>query len=77
MSAFLDIYNAWDETKYKAMLTAGRPDVPAAEKAELAGRSFDGAYSFAKSCEIVLSDNLPFAYESIAYLVDETTSAKR
>jgi D-lactate dehydrogenase len=47
------------------------------EKAELAGRSFDGAYSFAKSCEIVLSDNLPFAYESIAYLVDETTSAKR
>ena len=47
------------------------------EKAEFAGRSFDGAYSFAKSCEIVLSDNLPFAYESIVYLVDETTSAKR
>jgi len=46
------------------------------EKAELAGRSFDGAYSFAKSCEIVLSDHIPFPFESIVYLVDETTSAK-
>jgi D-lactate dehydrogenase len=47
------------------------------ERAELAGRTFDGAYSFAKSCEIVLSDHLPHAFESIVYLVDETTSAKR
>jgi D-lactate dehydrogenase len=46
------------------------------EKAELEGRSFDGAYSFAKTCEIVLSDRIPFAYESIVYLVDETTSPK-
>jgi D-lactate dehydrogenase len=46
------------------------------EKAELAGRSFDGAYSFAKTCEIVLSDQIPFPFESIVYLVDETTSAK-
>lgn len=46
------------------------------EKAELAGRSFDGAYSFAKTCEIVLSDQMPYPFESIAYLVDETTSAK-
>jgi D-lactate dehydrogenase len=46
------------------------------EKAELVGRTFDGAYSFAKTCEIVLSDHLPFPFESIVYLVDETTSAK-
>jgi D-lactate dehydrogenase len=46
------------------------------EKAELAGRSFDGAYSFGKTCEIVLSDHLSFPFESIVYLVDETTSAK-
>jgi len=47
------------------------------ERQELADRTFDGAYSFAKSCEIVLSDHLPFPFESIVYLVDETTSAKR
>jgi D-lactate dehydrogenase len=46
------------------------------EKTELAGRTFDGAYSFAKTCEIVLSDHLGLAFESIVYLVDETTSAK-
>lgn len=46
------------------------------EQTELAGRTFDGAYSFAKTCEIVLSDHLRFPFESIVYLVDETTSAK-
>ena len=46
------------------------------EAAELAGRRFDGAYSFAKSCEVVLSDRLALDYESIVYLVEETTSAK-
>lgn len=46
------------------------------EKTELAGRTFDGAYSFAKTCEIVLSDHLALPFESIVYLVDETTSAK-
>jgi D-lactate dehydrogenase len=55
------------------------PEIPDSalrdEKAELAGRHFDGAYSFARSCEIVLSDQLPYAFESIVYLVDETTSA--
>jgi len=56
------------------------PEVPAAalhdEAAELAGRDADGAYSLAKTCEIVLSDHLPYDYESIIYLVDETTEAK-
>jgi D-lactate dehydrogenase len=46
------------------------------ERTELAGRSFDGAYSFAKSCEIVLGDRLPYSFESIVYLVDETTSRR-
>ena len=46
------------------------------EKAELAGRAFDGAYSFGRTCEIVLSDHLALPFESIVYLVDETTSAK-
>jgi D-lactate dehydrogenase len=46
------------------------------EKTEIGGRTFDGAYSFAKTCEIVLSDHLALPFESIAYLVDETTSAK-
>jgi D-lactate dehydrogenase len=44
------------------------------EGRELEGRRADGAYSFGKTCEIVLSDHLPFAYESIVYLVDETTA---
>jgi D-lactate dehydrogenase len=44
------------------------------ERAELEGRRADGAYSFGKTCEIVLSDHLPFAYESIVYLVDEATA---
>jgi D-lactate dehydrogenase len=56
------------------------PEGPASalrdEAAELAGRTFSGAYSFAKTCEIVLSDQLPFTYESIVYLLDETTSSK-
>jgi D-lactate dehydrogenase len=34
----------------------------------------EGAES--KTCEIVLSDQIPFPFESIVYLVDETTSAK-
>ncbi|MGD0471882.1 MAG: FAD-binding and (Fe-S)-binding domain-containing protein [Candidatus Velthaea sp.] len=46
------------------------------EKTELSGRSFDGAYSFGKTCETVLSDHLAFPFESIVYLVDETTSAR-
>lgn len=44
------------------------------EAQELAGRSFDGAYSLARTCEIVLSDRTGRAYESLVYLVDETTA---
>lgn len=46
------------------------------EGEELKGQVADGAYSFAKTCEIVLSDRLPFEYESMAYLVAETTARK-
>ena len=46
------------------------------EARELKDRKADGAYSFAKSCELVLSDRLPYQYESIVYLVEETTKSK-
>jgi CubicO group peptidase (beta-lactamase class C family) len=36
MKKFLDVYNAWDEGGYQAMLRAGRPPVPS-EKEELSG----------------------------------------
>ncbi len=42
------------------------------EVEEVAGRSFEGAYSFAKTCEIVLSDRTGHAFESLVYLVDES-----
>jgi D-lactate dehydrogenase len=44
------------------------------EAAEVAGRVFDGAYSLAKTCEIVLSERTGRTYESLVYLVDETTA---
>ncbi len=37
MKAFLDVYNTWSEAGYKAMLTAGRPDITKGEQVELAG----------------------------------------
>ena len=40
---------------------------------EVAGRDFDGAYSFAKTCEIVLTDRTGHQFESLVYLVDEAT----
>ncbi len=43
------------------------------EHAELAGRVFDGYYSVARTCEIGLSERSGHQYESIAYLVEETT----
>jgi D-lactate dehydrogenase len=43
------------------------------EVGELAGRRFDGAYSFAKTCEITLSDRTDLPFESLVYLVDEVT----
>jgi D-lactate dehydrogenase len=47
------------------------------EAEELKSRTADGAYSSGKTCEIVLSDRLPFQYESIIYLVDETTRPRK
>ncbi len=44
------------------------------EAMEVAGRSFEGAYSLAKTCEIVLSDRTGHSFESLAYLVDEATA---
>jgi CubicO group peptidase (beta-lactamase class C family) len=37
MAKLLDVYNTWDEGKYQAMLTMGRPPVLNEEKAELGG----------------------------------------
>jgi CubicO group peptidase (beta-lactamase class C family) len=37
MAKFLDVYNAWDAAKYRAMLTAGRRPIESEEQAELAG----------------------------------------
>ncbi|MGD0875299.1 MAG: FAD-binding and (Fe-S)-binding domain-containing protein [Acidimicrobiales bacterium] len=45
------------------------------EHAELAGRVFDGYYSVARTCEIGLSERSGHHYESIVYLVEETTRA--
>jgi D-lactate dehydrogenase len=44
------------------------------EAKEIKGRSYDGAYSFGKTCEIVITDRTGYPYESIIYLVDEVTT---
>ncbi len=41
------------------------------EAKEVKGRSYDGAYSFARTCEIVLADRTGQPFESLIYLVDE------
>ena len=43
------------------------------EQAELAGRHYDGYYSVARTCEIGLSERSGQQFESIVYLVEETT----
>jgi CubicO group peptidase (beta-lactamase class C family) len=44
MERFLDVYNAWDEGRYKAMLTSGRKVLVSEEKAEIEGyRKLHGA----------------------------------
>jgi D-lactate dehydrogenase len=43
------------------------------ELAELSGRSFDGYYSLARTCEIGLSERSGHQFESLAYLVEEVT----
>ena len=42
------------------------------EAAEVADGHFDGAYSFARTCEIVLTDRIGQPFESLVYLVDES-----
>jgi len=44
------------------------------EADEIEGTSYDGAYSFAKTCEIVLGDRTGQPFESLVYLVDEVTA---
>ena len=44
------------------------------EVRELKGQYFDGAYSLAKTCEMALSEQLGYDFESLVYLVDEATS---
>jgi D-lactate dehydrogenase len=44
------------------------------EAREVEGQYFDGAYSLAKTCEMALSAQLGYAFESLVYLVDEATS---
>ncbi|MGL5683907.1 MAG: FAD-binding and (Fe-S)-binding domain-containing protein [Marinifilaceae bacterium] len=44
------------------------------ERNELKGEIFDGCYSLARTCEINLEDHTSYPFESIAYLVDETTN---
>lgn len=44
------------------------------EKKETADHDFDGCYSLAKTCELSMMSTIGKPYESIVYLVDETTS---
>ena len=46
------------------------------EADEIKRGSYDGAYSFAKTCEIVLADRTGRPYESLVYLVDEVTAPR-
>lgn len=54
------------------------PDVAASatsdERREIEHDTFDGCYSLARTCEISMMDSIGRPYESIAYLVDETTA---
>lgn len=44
------------------------------EKREVEGQTFDGCYSLARTCEISMMDSIGRPYESIVYLIDETTA---
>lgn len=44
------------------------------ERSQIEPMRFDGYYSLARTCEISMSDTIGRPYESIVYLVDETTS---
>lgn len=45
----------------------------APEKKNIEGMEFDGCYSLARTCEISMNETIGRPYESIVYLVDETT----
>lgn len=47
-----------------------------AEKKEIGTTGYDGCYSLARTCEISMQSVIGRPYESIIYLVDETTSPK-
>jgi D-lactate dehydrogenase len=53
------------------------PELPdaalSAELGEVGQRAFDGYYSLARTCEIALTERSGRPYESLAYLVEETT----
>jgi D-lactate dehydrogenase len=61
---------AGDRSFYHPELTDG---AQLYEQQEVAGSAYDGYYSVAKTCEISLSQRSGKEYESIAYLVEETT----
>lgn len=44
------------------------------EKKETEGKEYDGCYSLARTCEISMTGTIDRPYESLLYLVDETTS---
>ncbi len=43
------------------------------ERQEIADKQFDGCYSLARTCEISMMGTIGRPYESIVYLIDETT----
>jgi len=43
------------------------------ERAEIEGEIYDGCYSLARTCEISMMGTVGRPYESILYLIDETT----
>lgn len=45
----------------------------APERREIGEKRYDGCYSLARTCEISMMDTIDLPYESIVYLVDETT----
>ena len=55
---------------YPRLSTAALSD----EASEIRGRAFDGAYSFARSCEIALADRTGRPWEPLVRLVDEVST---
>ncbi len=45
----------------------------APEREEIGAKEYDGCYSLARTCEISMMSTIGRPYESIVYLIDETT----